>query len=225
MGNFYTITVSTLGELWSKFLLVVPNVVLAVIVFIIGLLIAAFAAKLIRRVFKILLIDKLLGKIGLGRATDKAGLKLNSGKFIGEIVRWFIVLVFLIAVADMLNLVGLSEFLNNIVLYTPNIFAAVLIVFVATVFAYFVERLIMRSLKAAKYEHYGFVAGIAKWAIFIFAILAALVQLRVAPEMIQVFFTGIVAMITIAGGLAFGLGGQDFAKDVLDKIKKDFKRK
>jgi len=225
MDNFYTITISTLGDLWSKFLLVVPNVLLAIVVFLIGLFIASLIAKLIERIFKALFIDRLLEKMGLAKATEKAGLKLNSGKFVGEIIKWLIILVFLVAVADMLNLNGLSEFLNSIVLYIPNIVIAVLIVFAATVFAYFVERLITRSLKAASYDHYGFVAGMAKWAIFIFAILAALVQLRVAPEMIQVLFTGIIAMIAIAGGLAFGLGGQDVAKDILDKIKKDFKKK
>lgn len=223
--DFYTITVSTLGDLWARFLLVAPNILLAILVFLIGLLIATLVARLIERLFRALLIDKLLNKLSLDKTVSKTGLKLNSGKFVGEIVRWLVILVFLVAVADMLNLAGISEFLNRIILYIPNIIVAVIILIIATILAYFVERLILRSLQAAKYEGYAFVAGIAKWAILVFALLAALIQLRVAPEIIQVLFTGMVAMFTIAGGLAFGLGGQDFAKDLLEKLRKDFKKR
>jgi small-conductance mechanosensitive channel len=225
MGDFYIITINTLLNLWQKFLAVAPKIVVAIVVFLIGLLIAAILARLIRRIFEALLVDKFLGKFGLTKATNKAGLKLNSGKFLGELIRWLVIIVFLMALADMLNLTGLSEFLGSVVLYIPNIVIAVLILFSGTVFAYFIERLVSRSLKVAGYDHYSFISGIAKWSIIIFAILAALSQLGVAQEMVEILFTGIVAMITIAGGLALGLGGQDVAKDILEKVKKDFQER
>jgi len=224
MENFYAITINTLGDLWAKFLLVVPNIIVAIVVFLIGLLVAVLVAKIVEKLFKFLLIDKAFEGIGFDKIVGKTGLKLNSGKFLGEIIKWLIIIVFLIAAADILNLQGVSEFLGNVVLYIPNIIVAALILLVGTIFAHFAERLVIRSLKAAQYESYVFIAGIAKWAIFIFAILAALVQLRVAPEMMQILFTGIIAMLTIAGGLAFGLGGQDTAHEILEKLKKDFKK-
>jgi len=225
MENFYTITIETLGNLWAEFLLVVPSVLLAIIVFLVGLAIAVLVARLIERVFKFLLIDRLLGKLGLEGGLKKFGFKLNSGKLIGGIVKWFVIIVFLVAVADMLNLEGVSEFLTRIVFYIPNIVAAVVIIFAATILAYFVERVIVRSIKAAGYGEHGFVAGIAKWSILIFAVLAALTQLGVVPDMIKILFTGLITMLAIAGGLAFGLGGQDLAGEILDKVKKDFRKR
>lgn len=222
--NFYQITLGGLQDIWERFLLILPNIIGAIIVFLIGVLIAVILGKAVEKLFKVLVIDKFLSKLGAEKAAKKAGLSFNSGKLVGGIIRWFIIIVFLWAAVDILNLAGVSEFLKSIVLYLPNIVAAVLILIAGAIIAYFVERAVTTSLKAASKDDYIFVSGVAKWAVLIFAILAALNQLGIAPEIIQTLFMGIVVMIAIAGGLAFGLGGKDLAHEILEKLKKDFKK-
>jgi len=82
----------------------------------------------------------------------------------------------------------------------------------------FVHILVKETATSAKLTSVDFLASVARWAILIFTFMAALVQLRVAPEMIQILFTGLVLMIALAGGIAFGLGGKDRAKQVIDKF-------
>ena len=222
--NFYQVTLSSLQDIWEKFLLALPNIIAAIIVFLIGILVAVILERAVEKIFKVLVIDKTLSKLGIEKAAKKAGVRVNSGRLVGGLVKWFIIIVFLWAAVDILNLAGVSEFLKGIALYIPNIVAAVLILIAGAIIAYFVERTVTTSLRAASKEHYVFVSGVAKWAVLIFAILAALNQLGIAPEIIQTLFMGIVVMLAIAGGLAFGLGGKDLAHEILEKVKRDFKK-
>jgi len=85
----------------------------------------------------------------------------------------------------------------------------------------FIEDLLVKILVSTKAKVAALVAKVAKWAIVIFSVLAALIQLNVAPILIQTLFTTIAMAIALAAALAFGLGGRDAAKDMIDKIKKD----
>ncbi|PIP17748.1 MAG: hypothetical protein COX43_02620, partial [Parcubacteria group bacterium CG23_combo_of_CG06-09_8_20_14_all_35_9] len=92
---------------------------------------------------------------------------------------------------------------------------------VGILLADFISNLIKAGIKAAKFASAEVLATLAKWAILIFSLVIALVHLGVAKEIIHTLFGGLVAMLAIAGGLAFGLGGKDKAREILDKIKED----
>lgn len=152
----------------------------------------------------------------------KGGFTLNSGAFIGGLVRWFLVIVFLVASLDILGLAQVNEFLKNVVLsYLPNVIVATLILVVAAFIANAMQKLVVGSAKAAGAPSTHFLGGLTKWSIWIFAILAALYQLGIAGAFSQTLFTGFVAMVAIAGGLAFGLGGRDAASRYIEKLRKD----
>ena len=131
------------------------------------------------------------------------------------------VIVFLMAAADILRLTEITDFLKRVLLYIPNIFVAILILIVAALVAEFLGKFIRASMEAGRLSAARFIGSVAKWSVWVFALFAALLQLGVAPSLINIIITGFVAMIAIGGGLAFGLGGKDSAKEVLDKIKKD----
>ncbi|MEA2113739.1 MAG: hypothetical protein U9P63_03760, partial [Patescibacteria group bacterium] len=150
-----------------------------------------------------------------------ANLKLDSGKFIGELVRWFFIVVFMMAATDILGLSQVTDFLKQVILYIPQLMVAVLILLAAILIANFLEKLVKASVEAAGLKSANFLASVTKWAILIFAILAALLQLGVVPALIQTIFTGIVAALVISAGLAFGLGGKEMAVQILSKLKKD----
>jgi len=215
------IVTASLQTLWSGFIGFLPNLLGAIIVFIIGWLIASVLGKLTIQIIRLLRIDNILEKIGFKKSIERANLKLDSGKFLGEIVKWFFIIVFLMAATDILNMSQVTEFLRQILLYIPHLIVAILILLAAVLIANFLQKLVKASVEAAGLKSANFLATVTKWAILVFAILAALLQLGIVPSLIQTIFTGVVAALVISTGLAFGLGGRDLATQILNKIKKD----
>jgi len=212
---------SSLQTLWSGFIGFLPRLLGAIIVFLIGWLIAVVLAKLAAQIIRVFRIDQILEKIGFKRRLEKANLKLDSGKFIGELVKWFFIIVFLMAATDILNLPQVTEFLKRVLLYIPHLIVAVLILLAAVLISSFLQKLVKASVEAADLKGANFLSAMTKWAILIFAVLAALLQLGIVPALIQTIFTGFVAALAIAAGLAFGLGGKDLATQILSRAKKD----
>ncbi|RMD51080.1 hypothetical protein D6827_02870 [Candidatus Parcubacteria bacterium] len=198
-----------------------PRLLFAVLVFILGLIIAGVLKALVVRVVTLLKIDELMDKLEVADFFQRIGIKLNVAEFLGWIVKWFIVIVSLIASADALGWSQVTVFLSTVVSYLPNVLIAVIILLVGLILANFVYEVVKKALDAAGLVSSQFLAGISRWSIIVFSFMAALVQLGIAESLIQVLFTGFVAMISLAGGLAFGLGGREHAKKVLDKLSKD----
>lgn len=220
------ILLASLQNLWLGVADFVPRLLLAIIVFIIGWLIAELIKKGIVRLLDAVKFDKLLASTGLERVIEQAGYRLHAGLFIGWLVKWFVILVFLVASLQIVGLTQVNLFLNEVVLvYIPNVIVAALILLIASIVADLAEKVIVGSSKAVGVKSSAFLGVVARWAIWIFAIIIALAQLGIATQFIQVLFTGAVAMLALAGGLAFGLGGKDAAHDVLDKLQDNLKGK
>jgi hypothetical protein len=202
----------------------VPRFIVALFSFIVLWIVAIMLGKLVEQVVRSLKLDSLLEGIGAEEPLARAGYKLNTGAFLGGLVRWFfMVLAFLVAV-DIMQLTAVSEFLSQVVLYyLPNVIVAALIIIAAAVLADIAQKVVRGSAQAANMPSAHFIGAVAKWSIWIFAILAALFQLGVAGPLIQTLLTAFVAMLALAGGLAFGLGGKDTAADFLQKLKKDLR--
>jgi hypothetical protein len=209
-------------QIWMEIATIIPNILAAVIIFILGWLVGSVLGGVVSQVVKSLKVDKALESLGTGELVEKAGYRLNSGAFLGGLVKWFFVLTFLVASIDILGLTEVNVFLRQVVLgYLPNVFVAALMLLLAAVVADVAQKVVAGSAKAAGIHQAHFVGAIAKWAIWIFAIMVALSQLGIAEAFIQTLFTGIVAMLAIAGGLAFGLGGKDSAASFLDKVRQE----
>lgn len=214
--------VTSLTDLWVQFVSFLPGVVAALVVFFVGWAIAVAIGRLIEKVLVILRINQAFENLkGLKRAVEQAGLRLNIARLVGEIFKWFLIIVTLLAATDILGLQEVSGFLTSVLLYVPNVVVAALILIIAVVLANFVYRTVLASVDAAGFTSGGIVAAISKWAIIVFALFAALLQLKVATQLLQTFLTAFFAMVAIAGGLAFGLGGKDLAAKWLKKAEDD----
>ena len=212
--------VSSLYESWSAVSGFFPQFISAVLVFVVGWVVAVFIGGLVEQVIKALKIDALLEKLEVERALERGGLHLNSGAFIGALVKWFLVIVFLLAAVNILGLSQVSSFLGQVLLYIPNVVVAAIILVIAVKLAEVVERAARSSVEAVGLR--GSVVGVmARWAIWIFGIVAALLQLGVATVLIQTLVTGLVATLALAFGLAFGLGGKDAASDFVNRIRRE----
>jgi small-conductance mechanosensitive channel len=210
-------------NMWESVVEYAPTVFGALLVLIIGWIIAIFLGKFAERIILFTRIDKLSERIGAKREVKNFGFDLNLAALMGWIVKWFILIVTFVAVIDILNIQQLSLFLERFVLYLPNVIVAVVILAVGLIVGTIFRDAIWKALKAFSVTERvsAFLGNLAKWAVFVFALLAALVQLGVASELIQILFTGFVLMLAVAGGLAFGLGGKDHASKVLDWIENE----
>jgi len=210
----------SLQNLWIGVVAFLPRLVLAIVIFLIGWLIASLIEKAIRQLLDAARVDAVLRKTGVDETLAKAGMRLNSGAFIGGLVKWFFVIVFLVASLDVIGLSQVNLFLREVVLnYLPNVIVAALILLVGSVLAEAIGRLVSGSARMADVRASGFLGTVARWAIWIFTILIALSQLGIATQLIQIIFIGVVAMFALAGGLAFGLGGKDAAARVIERMK------
>ena len=225
ISDWGDVLVSSLQDIWSGFIKFLPSLLGALIILIVGWYIALIVEKLVVRVLKIVWIDNALKRIGIKDGFEKAGIKLNIAKGGGFLVKWFLFIVFIIAASEILNLSQVTEFLNGVVVYIPNVIVAVIIMLLGVVFANFAQTVVKKAVEAADLLSANFLASLAKWSILVFSILAALVQLKVAANLLQILFTGLVGMIALAGGLAFGLGGRQKASEVLDKVSHDLSDK
>lgn len=214
--------VSSLTDLWLQFIGFLPSLIAALVVFFVGWAIAVAIGRLVEKVLSVLRINQPFESIkGLKSAVERADLELNIPRLIGEIAKWFLLLVTLLAATDILGLQEVSSFLTAVLLYIPNVVVAAVILVVAVLLGNFAYRTVLASVNAAGFTSGGMVAAISKWAIIIFALFAALLQLNVATQLIQTLLTALFAMIALAGGLAFGLGGKDMAAKWLKKAEDD----
>ncbi|MFC1615162.1 hypothetical protein ACFL22_01255 [Patescibacteria group bacterium] len=212
-------------DLWIGVIGFVPSLIVAVVILILGWVIGAVLGRVVAQVINALKVDRALESAGATDLLGKAGFKLNSGAFIGALVRWFFIIAFLVAAFDVLGLSQVNIFLQQVVLiYLPQVIVAALILLVAAVIADAMQKVVVGSAKAADMEHAHFLGGVTRWSIWIFAIIIALSQLGIAPAFMQVLFTGIVAMLAIAGGLAFGLGGKEAASRFIERLRGDISK-
>ena len=226
LQNWGSVLSQSFINLWVGFMSFVPALVIALIIFVIGWVIGASLSKVIEQLFKLAKIDKALEAAGVDDVVKKGGFVLNSGKFIGELVRWFVVVAFLIASFEILGLSQVNDFLKSVVLgYLPSVIAAVLILMVAAVLAEAVRKTVIAGIQAAGVTSANFLGSVAKWAIWIVAIFAALTQLGIAPAVLQTLFTGIVIALSLALGLSFGLGGQDAAARSIENIRNEVSKR
>lgn len=212
---------TALIDLWQNFILFIPTLLGGLIVFLVGLIIGNGIAQLIEKLIELLKIDPVLEKIGFKNFTDKAGIRLDSGYFLGQITKWLILLSFLVAACNIWQLYAVGDFIKSIVDYLPNVLVAAVILLAAIVIGEYFAKFTRASVSGVGLKYQNFIAAISRWAFLIFGIIAALSQLKVASYIVNTLFTGIVAMLAIAGGLAFGLGGKEFAQDLLGRIKKE----
>jgi hypothetical protein len=194
----------------------IPKFLVGLVVLVIGIIIASILKQIVVGTFKTLKIDVYLKKYGVpGAKEGYAWINL-----LAEVVRWFVIIVFLVPTAEVWGLPQIITILNEFLLYLPNVFIAAVIAMIGFVLAKLSHDLILASMKGVDNQTAVTVASIARWVVNVFVVLIVLNQLGVASDLIRILFTGVVAMLAIAGGIAFGLGGQKAAQEVVEGIKK-----
>ena len=212
-------------NLWLGVMGFVPNLVVAIVIVLLGWGIGVLFGRVISQIIKAIKIDEALRKAGVESFLNKGGINLDSGAFLGGLVRWFIILVFLVGAFEVLNLTQVTLFLKDIIDYLPQVVVAVLILIAAGLVADAMKKIVLSSAMTAGIASAGFLGTVTKWVIWVFAILVALSQLGIASGFIQTVFTGLVVALSLGLGLSFGLGGQEAAGRMIDKLGKEMSDK
>jgi len=220
-SNWWTQVGDSWTSIWDKVANFLPNLVGAFLILIIGWIVAILVEKLLDRLFRALQLPTLFAMAKVEDLIKKSGTKLDTTGLLAATVKWILFLVAFIAAVNVLNLPTITLFLESILAYVPNVIAAVGILLIGTVLAHFLSNVISSTVKIGGIAFAQALSTIARYSIIIFAFVAALYQLNVAPAFLQTLVIGIVAFIAIAGGIAFGLGGQGVARDFLEKLRKD----
>lgn len=226
LQNLSLVFSDSLLGLWYGFINFVPSLLLAIILFIIGLVVGSIVGKAIAQVISALKIDKLFESAGVEEVMARMGMTLNIGKFFGVIVKWFIVIVFLMASLQIIGLTQVNDFLRTAVLfYLPKVIIAAIVLIIATILADIMRKLVVASAKAANIASANMLGSITYYAIWGFAFIIALSELGIASAFMQILFTGLIAALALALGLSFGLGGQVAAARAIDSISKEMSAK
>ncbi|HBP01339.1 MAG: Conserved TM helix repeat-containing protein [Candidatus Moranbacteria bacterium GW2011_GWE1_49_15] len=211
----------SLAGLGVRFFSFLPTVIGALLVFLVGLVIAKVLGDAVEKGIKLTKVDRAMEKSEVTKKFEEVGLELSLSKIFGEVVRWFLILVFLMAATDILQLAQVTNFLNSVIMYIPNIIVAIVVLAIAFLLGNLTYKIVRGSVRAAGIMSASLLATISKWAIIVFGLLTAMVQLGIAESIVNTLFIGFVAAVSLAIGLSFGLGGKEEAAVLLRKIREE----
>jgi hypothetical protein len=202
----------------------IPDLIGAIVLLVIGLVVARALEFAIAKLIALARLDSALKKIGLDRYLQRAGVGLNSGRFLGRVIYWIILIVFVVGIAEILGLSTLSLFITSALGWVfTNLIAAVLILLVTAFIAQFLKKLVRASVMGAKLHSAKFLGSATWWVVMIFGAVAALKQLGIDTSLIEStlmsFIVAAPLTIGLALGLAFGLGGKKQAEQILERLE------
>jgi len=195
----------------------IPKLISFLVILLVGWIVASVVSKAVTFLLRKIGFDRLSERIGLSRLEQRMGLRMDAAGILGKIVYWFIFLIFLVPAVDSLGLTTVSNILNQIIAYIPNVFVAILVLFLGTLAATFVADIVRGATASTNMGNPNMDAAIARWAIMGFVAIIALEQLQIAPALLNELFGAVVAAAALAFGLAFGLGGRETAQRLLNR--------
>ena len=212
-----TIIGSTVYILSSYF----PKMIAGFLVVFIGLIVASLLKDFVKILFKYFRVEKWLETAGIVRGDN-----VNIWpKIFSELIRWTTIFIFLISAIEIWGIPKVGEVLGQLLNFLPNVFIAVVIGWVGIIAGRLAFDIVRHGVRGVGGNESIILGNVAKYSILFFTILIILTQLRVAAELVKILFTGLVAMIALAFGLSFGLGGQDEARDILKVMRQKFSEK
>ena len=221
VSSWQVALIASWGQVWTSTLTILPKILGAIVVFAIGLLLAYWGKRLVTELLRALKIERLSKSAGIDAYLTKAGVKLDLVGLVGTSVEWLIILVFFLAVVDILGLSAVSAVLVRVLGYIPNVVAAALIFAAGYIVARLADSLVRGALVSVDHDVAKPVGRLARWTILLITVFAAVDQLQIARGLIQTFFQGLTYTLVLVIGLSVGLG----AKDLVAKILNDWYEK
>jgi hypothetical protein len=214
---------SLVGAL-NTFFSAIPRIIGFLVVLIIGWIIASLLARGVKALLHAVRFNDLARRSGFAGFVQKMGVKDDSAGVIANIVKWFVRLITLVVAFDTLGLPAVSNVLQQLLLWLPNLVVALVVLVIGGLAASGLSQLVRGASSEAGFSNPEMLATVTRVAVWAFTIVVAVNQLGIATTLINTLVIGVVGAFTIAFGLAFGLGGRDRAALVLDTIGRNAER-
>jgi hypothetical protein len=213
------IIIEPVREMLSKILAYLPVLLGALLILIVGWIVAKAIRRLIEVVLKAVRFDTLADKAGITTIMQKGELKITASQLVSGLVYWLVIIMVLVIVVNALGLPKASDVLASLFAYVPNVIGALFVLVVAMFLANFVSGIVRTAAGNANLPRPEMLAAVSKWAIIIFAATIALGELGIATILVTTTFNIVLAGLCLALALAFGLGGKDAAARYLDELR------
>jgi len=200
-----------LQDALSAFLSFIPQLIGALIILLVGYLIAKALQAIVGRVLEGIGFDRWMERGGIKQFFDRADTKHTPHSILGRLVFWFVFFVAITMAADALGIPQVSAVLAQLIAYIPNIIAAILILILAALLANFLAGIVRGATGS------DLLGSIAQYAIIVYAVFAAVTQLGIAVELTAPTFLIVLGAVALAAAIAFGLGSREVAQDIVEK--------
>lgn len=197
-----------------------PKLIGAVVILIFGWIIAKIIRTVSIKVLKLIRLNVITEKGGVDKFLLDGGVKKSSIEIVGTLFYWLIMVIVILAAFNSLGLSVASELFNQIILFIPNIIVAFLVVIFGLFLAKFISQALITYFTNVGMENTETIGKIAQYAIVVFVISVSLTQLNVGEEIIANAFLIIFGSLCLALALAFGLGGREWAANIIKKYWK-----
>ncbi len=196
---------------------------LALLVIALGWLISQFFKLLVELLIEKSKLEEVLQKTKLASYFEGFSFEEKASKVLGEAVFWFVFLLFLMTATDILGLKLVTSFLRDLLYFIPKAVTSAFVVLAGFVFGDLIKKILYGVFRGFEKRTADFASSIIKWSIVGFSFFTSLNVLGIATELLNTLLFGFVLFFGLAGGLAFGLGGQDLAKELLENLRRKFK--
>lgn len=201
----------TLGEI-ARWL---PNLFGALILLLVGWLVARLVQFIIGGLLRRLRLDVLAERVGISKLLSNAGLDSSVANLLARLTYWLLLFVFVLAAAESLGLIGITETLNSLVGYLPNVLAAALILLLGSLIAQIVGDALGKMTRQAGVTAGSALGQVVRYAILVFTVILALGQLGIQTDLLTIAASALVIATTLALALAFGFGSRDLARNIM----------
>ncbi len=215
--NIVDAVVSSFAAALALLFTFIPRLLGFLVILLVGYIVATALSKAVTFLLRKVGFDRFSTRIGLSRLEQQMGVKMDAAGILGRIVYWFVFLIFLVPAVDSLGLTAVSALLGQVLAYIPNVFVAILILFLGTLAATFIADIVRGAASSSRIGNPNVFANIARYAILGFVAIVALEQLNIGAALLNILFTAIMGAAALAFGLAFGLGGRDAAKRLVER--------
>src|SRR5919107_1525881 len=203
--------VESLRNALDVFLSYIPQLFGAIIILIVGYIVARILQAVVSHLLQAVGFDNWMERGGIKQFLDRAQTRETPATVLGKLVFWFVFIIVITMAADALGIQQVSQVLAQLIAYIPNIIAAILILILAALLANFISGIVRGATGS------DLLASIARYAIIVYAVFAALTQLGIAVQLTANTFLIVLGAVALAGAIAFGIGGREVARDILEK--------
>lgn len=210
--------VGAMGALWTRVAVFIPNLIGALVLVLLGFLVAKLLDTLWSKVLAKIGLDRLMAGTGLTKMIGRVGIQVSVSTLIGKIVYWFILLVFLVSAAELLGLERVSATLDVLALYVPKVFGAALVLLAGVLLAQLLNGVVRGAAEGVGLEYANGLGRIAQGLIIIISLSVAIGQLEVKTDLLNNVIAIVLISVGAAVALALGLGSRDIAGQILAGI-------